>query len=58
MADFSADVDIDYGTPEITVGPWHFDPVDQVWTAKTGPHRWAIVESDVNDPPTFSPYDV
>ena len=44
-------------SPEIQINGWHFDPIDQVWTAKTGPSTWTLVHSDVNDPPHFSPED-
>jgi hypothetical protein len=52
-ADFSEDVENDIY--EITSGPWRYDPVDQVWTAKTGPNTWAVVHGDPDDPPRFDP---
>jgi hypothetical protein len=50
-------VEIVYGDDgmSITFGPWHFDPVDQNWFARTGPNTWSVVEGDPDDPPRFHP---
>jgi hypothetical protein len=43
--------------PEIKINGWHYDPIEQAWTAKTGPNTWSIVKGDLTEPPTFKPMD-
>jgi hypothetical protein len=37
----------------MTANGWTYDPVDQVWSARTGPNTWTLVPGDLDDPPTF-----
>jgi hypothetical protein len=57
VQDFNSDIELDNDFYEITSGPWHYDPAEQAWTAQTGPHTWAVVPGDPDDPPRFDPQE-